>query len=410
TYKDSIYIFGGTIGCNQFATSNFFHYATPPFYQEQEISWKPLSTQNVKSVTDPGCIVDETRGLLFVLGGKDFLNNSHPGFQVYNFNTQNWNEPQNLPPFVPDDLKNDSWGPRVEWLEPGVMFIWGANTTTQGSYLLNLNFDPWQWTIVSTKNTIVPTKRAGVAVVKGNAFIFGGFANEADFSPVNTAYIYSSQHGFLIPQYQLPNSFTLAHGVVGVWNDKLSIIAMDPGKSTTNQMNVVNFDLTNFQFGQVTSAPFMPNITTIRNRASGVQFPWSDSIFIYGGTAQYCGQPILSTWVVYNMSSQTWGTDFNVNKRNSLISNDLTFPKVNNLDLNNANSTPSGNVSPSTTTSNSDGLYLKIIIIVLSLLLFFLSVAFGVVLWKWKKSRNLYEKTDAYPSQSQLDEMASRRL
>ncbi|CAG8753114.1 19216_t:CDS:2 [Gigaspora margarita] len=291
TYKNSFYIFGGTIGCNTWASTNFFHYATPPFSQGK-ISWQPLSTTNVKSVTDPGCIVDETRGLLFVLGGKNQqINSTSPGLQVYDFKTQIWNDPKYSQNFIPRDLINDNWGPRAVWLQPGLMFMWGANSTTQGSYLLDINVTPWQWTILSdSKCNIVPTKSAGVVAIKGNAFIFG------------------------------------------VWNNKLSIIMMDTFGAV---MEVVNFDLKTFQFENVISAPFSQNITTKRNRGYGAQFSWSDSVFIYGGTAGYCSQPILDTWVVYNMSSQTWERTFNDTKHKNIVSDDLTLPKVDDHDIDN---------------------------------------------------------------------------
>ncbi|CAG8496047.1 3247_t:CDS:2 [Dentiscutata heterogama] len=332
TYKNSLYIFGGTIGCNSFAVTNFFHYATPPFSQGK-ISWQPLSTQNVKSVTDSGCIVDETRGLLFVIGGKDYLNNTLPGIQVYDFNTQRWNDPQYSQNFIPNDLTTDFWGPRAVWLQPGLMFMWGANSTIQGSYLLDINVNPWQWTVLSdNKSNIVPTKSAGVVSVKGNSFIFGGF-HEKDNSINQTTYIYSPKYGFMIPQFQLPVPFN--SGVIGVWNNKLSIIMMDTGGGI---MEVVNFDLKTFQFDNVISAPFIQNLTITRNRGYGAQFQWSDSVFIYGGTAGYCSQPILDTWIAYNMSSQKWETTFNDIKSTNIISNDLSLPKINGLDINNEDS------------------------------------------------------------------------
>ncbi|CAG8494953.1 11125_t:CDS:2, partial [Dentiscutata heterogama] len=300
--------------CNSFALTNFFHYATPPFSQGK-ISWQPLSTQNVKSVTDPGCIVDETRGLFFVIGGRDYLNNTSPGLQVYDFNTQRWNDSQYTQNFIPSDLTTDFWGPRVAWLQPGLMFMWGANMTAQGAYLLDINVNPWQWT-----SNIVPTKCAGIVTVKGNAFIFGGF-HEKDFSISQNTYIYSPKYGFMIPQFQLPVPFN--DGVIGVLNNKLSIIMMNTGGDV---MEVVNFGLKTFQFDNVISASFIQNLTTTRNRGYGAQYQWSDSVFIYGGTAGYCrNQSLLDTWISYNMSSQKWETTFNDIKITNIISDDLSM-------------------------------------------------------------------------------------
>ncbi|RIB27002.1 hypothetical protein C2G38_2029751 [Gigaspora rosea] len=282
TYKDSFYIFGGTIGCETFALTNFFHQATPPFSQGK-ISWQPLSTMNVKSVTDPGCIVDENNGLLFVLGGANKqINSTNPGIQVYNFNTQLWNERQfTSQNFIPPELISDGWGPRAVWLQPGVMFVWGSGSTAQISYLLDINFTPWQWTILSNnKNDLDPTKDAAVVAIKGNAFIFGGFQMD-DKKISNNLYIYTPNHGFIIPtQFVLPAPFI--DGVVGVWNDQLSIIMLDANETI---MEVVNFDLKTFKFGKVFAPqPMITNITTTRNRGHGAQFSWSDSVFIYGGT------------------------------------------------------------------------------------------------------------------------------
>ncbi|CAG8803436.1 2028_t:CDS:1, partial [Gigaspora rosea] len=69
---------------------------------------------------------------------------------------------------------------------------------------------------------------AAVVAIKGNAFIFGGFIR-SDMSINKNQYIYSPNHGFITPQYRLPTPFN--DGVVGVWNDKLSIIMMDTGKN-----------------------------------------------------------------------------------------------------------------------------------------------------------------------------------
>lgn len=399
TYKNSFYIFGGTIGCSTWASTNFFHYATPPFSQGK-ISWQPLSTTNVKSVTDPGCIVDESRGLLFVLGGKDQINSTSPGLQVYDFNTQIWNDPKYSQYFIPRELINDNWGPRAVWLQPGLMFMWGANSTTQGSYLLNTNFTPWQWTVLSdNKSYIAPTKDAGVVAIKGNAFIFGGF-HENDFSINQTQYIYSPKYGFMTPQFQLPTPFN--DGVIGVWNNKLSIIMMDTGG---NVMQVVNFDLKTFQFENVISAPFNQNITTTRNRGHGAQFSWSDSVFIYGGTTGYCSQPILDTWVVYNMSSQTWNTAFNDIKYTNMISNDLSLPKVNGLDINNEDTAvqQSTNTVPQLTSANRE--ILIIIIIILSSIIVILLIVFIVIFRRMKRMMNRYKESDIHPM---LEKSATR--
>ncbi|KAF0562502.1 hypothetical protein F8M41_000010 [Gigaspora margarita] len=397
TYKNSFYIFGGTIGCNTWASTNFFHYATPPFSQGK-ISWQPLSTTNVKSVTDPGCIVDETRGLLFVLGGKNQqINSTSPGLQVYDFNTQIWNDPKYSQNFIPRDLINDNWGPRAVWLQPGLMFMWGANSTTQGSYLLDINVTPWQWTILSdSKNNIVPTKSAGVVAIKGNAFIFGGF-HEFDSSSINqTLYIYSPKYGFMTPKFQLPVPFN--DGVIGVWNNKLSIIMMDTFGAV---MEVVNFDLKTFQFENVISAPFSQTITTKRNRGYGAQFSWSDSVFIYGGTAGYCSQPILDTWVVYNMSSQTWERTFNDTKHKNIVSDDLTLPKVDDHDIDNEDT-----AVPQSTSDNSK--ILIIIIIILSSIFVISLILFTVVFICMKRMINRYKESDNHPMLDHSEKSATR--
>ncbi|CAG8674604.1 1322_t:CDS:2 [Cetraspora pellucida] len=395
TYKNSIYIFGGTIGCSKFALTNFFHYATPPFSQGQ-ISWQPLSTENVKSVTDAGCIVDETRGLFFVIGGRDYLNNTCPGIQIYDFNTQRWNDPQYSQNFIPNDFVTDWWGPRAVWLQPGLMFMWGANSTTQGSYLLDINVNPWQWTILSdNKSNIVPTKCAGVVAVKGNAFIFGGFDKYNSINP--TTYIYSPRYGFIIPQFQLPIPFN--DGVVGVWNNKLTIIMMDTRGTV---MQAVNFDLKTFKFDNVISASYIQNITTTRNRGYGVQFLWSDSIFIYGGTAGYCSQPLLDTWVVYNMSSQRWETNFSDKKSTNFISNDLSLPKVNDLNINNEDSVlPSNGIDYVSYSTNDSSKTLIIIIIILSLII----LVFSVTLLYLKRLVNRYKG-----GKFQISEISSTRV
>ncbi|RIB27001.1 hypothetical protein C2G38_113728 [Gigaspora rosea] len=382
TYNNSFYIFGGTIGCETFASTNFFHKATPPFSQAK-ISWEPLSTINVKSVTDPGCIVDETRGLLFVLGGANKqINSTSPGLQVYDFNTQIWNEPQYSQNFIPPDLINDGWGPRAVWVQPGLMFIWGASSIIQGSYLLDIKYTPWQWTVLSDNksNIVVPTKDSAVVAIKGNAFIFGGFHMSDNKSISNTLYIHSPKYGFLTPQFHLPVPFN--DGVVGVWNDKLSIIMLDASEPI---MGVANFDLKTFQFN-VTYAPNITNITTTRSRGHGAQFSWSDSVFIYGGTGNYCGQPILDTWVVYNMSSQTWETTFNDIKHTNIISNNLTLPKVNGLDINNEVTVVQQSTSAATSVNN------KILIIILSSTIAILLIVFTVIFIHMKRIINQYKE------------------
>ncbi|CAG8579248.1 5083_t:CDS:2 [Cetraspora pellucida] len=372
TYKNSIYIFGGTIGCSKFALTNFFHYATPPFSQGK-ILWQPLSTENVKSVTDAGCIVDETRGLLFVIGGRDYLNNTCPGIQVYDFNIQRWNDPQYSQSFTPTDFLTDWWGPRAAWLQPGLMFMWGANSTTQGSYLLDINVNPWQWTILS---------------------------DNKKYNSINpTTYIYSPKYGFMIPQFQLPIPFN--DGVVGVWDDKLNIIMMDTRGTV---MQVVNFDLKTFKFDNVISAPFIQNITTTRNRGYGAQFSWSDSIFIYGGTAEYCNQPLLDTWVVYNMSSQKWETNFSDKKSTNFINNNISLPKVNGLDINNEDSIlPSNGKDSMSYSTNDNSKPLIIIIIVLSLII--VIFVFSVTLLYSKRIINRYKS-----GKFQIDERSSTRV
>ncbi|KAF0562499.1 hypothetical protein F8M41_000007 [Gigaspora margarita] len=398
TYNDSFYIFGGVIGCETFALTNFFHQATPPFTQAK-ISWKPLSTINVMSVTDPGCIVDETRGLLFVLGGANRkINSTNPGIQVYNFNTQIWNEPQfSQNNFIPPDLITVGWGPRAVWLQPGIMFIWGAGSTAQFSYLLDITFTPWQWTVVSNnKSDIDPTKNAGVVAIKGNVFVFGGFMN--DKSITNTLYIYSPKYGFITPQFKSPVPFN--DGVVGVWNDKLSIIMLDAG---TSIMEVVNFDLKTFEFGKVSPPQFITkNITTTRNRGHGAQFSWSDSVFIYGGTGNYCSDPILNTWVVYNMSSQTWETTFNDIKYTSIISDNLTLPKVSGLDINNevtgvqqsASAVPHSTSAAASVATFANN---NILIIILSSVIGVLLIVFTMIFIYMKRIINQYKEYDSYP-------------
>ncbi|KAF0562496.1 hypothetical protein F8M41_000004 [Gigaspora margarita] len=357
------------------------------------------------TLCDPGCIVDETRGLLFVLGGANKqINSTAPGLQVYDFKTQIWNEPQYSQNFIPPDLINDGWGPRAVWLQPGLMFIWGASSTTQGSYLLDIKYTPWQWTVLSDNksNIVVPTKRAGVVAIKGNAFIFGG-SHMSDKSISNTLYIHSPKYGFLIPQFHLPVSFN--DGVVGVWNDKLSIIMLDASEPI---MGVANFDLKTFQFN-VTYAPNLTNITTTRNRGHGAQFSWSDSVFIYGGTGNYCGQPILDTWVVYNMSSQTWETTFNDIKRTNIISDNLTLPKVNGLDINNEvtvvqHSTSAVPQSTNAATSDNN----KILTIILSSIIAILLIVFTVIFLYMKRIINQYKKYDFYPMVEHSEISATR--
>ncbi|CAG8585848.1 21355_t:CDS:2 [Dentiscutata erythropus] len=402
TYKNSFYIFGGTIGCNIFALTNFFHYATPPFSQGK-ISWQPLSTQNVKSVTDPGCIVDETRGLFFVIGGRDYLNNTFPGLQVYDFNTQRWNDPLYTQNFIPSDLTTDFWGPRVAWLQPGLIFMWGANMTTQGAYLLDINVNPWQWTILSdNKSNIVPTKCAGVVTVKGNAFVFGGF-HEKDFSINQTTYIYSSKYGFMIPQFQLPVPFHF--GVIGILNNKLSIIMMGNGGTV---MEAVNFDLKTFQFGDVISAPhhLFKTLQQLGIMDMELNFP---------GLTPYL-QPLLDTWISYNMSSQKWETTFNDIKISNIVSDDLSLPKVNGFDINNENSVSNNNSknsvpndsTPHSTSDNSKSLIVAISILS-SIIVIFLLV-FSLIFLYLRRFINQYKEGNKFQSQLQTDEMTATRV
>ncbi|CAG8505215.1 10672_t:CDS:2 [Cetraspora pellucida] len=87
-------------------------------------------------------MVDETRGLFFVISGRDYHNNSCPDIQVYNSKIQRWNDPQYLQSFVSNDFVTDFCGPRAEWLRPGLMFMWVQ--------------------ILQHKSNIVPTKCSGV--------------------------------------------------------------------------------------------------------------------------------------------------------------------------------------------------------------------------------------------------------
>ncbi|RIB02056.1 hypothetical protein C2G38_920158 [Gigaspora rosea] len=214
----------------------------------------------------------------------------------------------------------------------------------------------------------------------------------SDKSISNILYIHSPKYGIMTPQFHLPVPFNDV--VVGVWNDKLSIIMLEASEPI---MGVANFDLKTFQFNDLHTKYY--KITTTRH---GAQFSWSDSVFIYGGTGNYCGQPILDTWVVYNMSSQTWETTFNDIKHTNIISNNLTPPKVNGLDINNEVTVVQQPTSAATSANN------KILTIILSSIIAILLIIFTVVFIYMKRIINQYKEYDFYPMVEHSEISATR--
>ncbi|CAG8804065.1 18220_t:CDS:2, partial [Gigaspora rosea] len=126
----------------------------------------------------------------------------------------------------------------------------------------------------------------------------------------------------------------------------------------------------------------------------GAQFSWSDSVFIYGGTGNYCSQPILDTWVVYNMSSQTWEITFNDIKHTKILSDNLTLPKVNGLDINND---VQQSTSAATSAGAANGHHSNILTIILSSIIAILLIVFTVIIIYMKRIINQFKEYDIYP-------------
>ncbi|CAG8578060.1 7489_t:CDS:2 [Ambispora gerdemannii] len=365
TYKNTLYLFGGTTTTT---TNDFFFSASLPFENISTISWRKETVINATNLNDAACVVEPTLGLLLVIGGgkptnANNTNTENPGLQVYNFNKNTWNDPrylQNIPSEFSYHLSSSYlYRPRAALIAPNTVLFWaGTFNNVQNSstaiYQIDLHNTIWNWTSISHDTKMRSTNGAGIAISKGNAFIFGGINQvvKENWPPTNYTYIYSPNHGLLTPPYQFPLS--ISDGVVGILNSKLKVLVMNNGEELANQrMIMVPIDLETMKIGEyryVSNQPYM------RDRAAAVQFPGSDTILIYGGFPAWPNTQPLGSMLAYNMTTDSWTNKVNIVTKIPI--DQYTIPNVNghNLDplINNGNDSPAYGYSNTTNATQSE--------------------------------------------------------
>ncbi|CAG8564044.1 9061_t:CDS:2 [Ambispora gerdemannii] len=355
TYKNTLYLFGGATTAT---TKDFFFSADLPFENTNSMPWRKETTINAKNVNDTACIVEPTLGLLLIIGGGNFANNvndGNPGLQVYDFNKNTWNDPKYLQN-IPSEFSYYLYRPRAALIAPKTVFIWAGTfnhdqNSSTGIYQIDLSKALWNWTTISHDTKMKPTNGAGIAISKGNAFIFGGInkVSKENWPPTGYTYIFSLNYGLLTAPYQF--TLNISDGVVGILNSKLKVLVMNDGRQLANQsMIMVPVDLETMKSGDYVSSgqPYM------RDRAAAVQFPGSDTILIYGGIPAWPNTQPLDSMLAYNMTNGAWTNKVNV--VTNIAINQYKMPTVNGYDLNlpiSNNNNNSASVSSSTNNVSS---------------------------------------------------------
>ncbi|CAG8593081.1 19848_t:CDS:2 [Cetraspora pellucida] len=293
------------------------------------ILWVALDTTNAINVCDMSCIVEPSMGLLLVIGGSMVAIRNYKGFQVYNFNSNVWNDWNEYKILIgyPKEIGIRIFQPRSILIELGIVLIWGGkryNSTSHVIYRLNMKVMPWKWEPISY-NMMTVLNSVGIARSRERVFIFGDIEKLHTVNPIqeegllmDLLYIYNiTESQILLPGYQL--SFAFTHSVTDGY------------------------------------------------RAAGVQPPGSDVVLIYGGvTYQNSSLPQTGNtsdmMLVYNMILRLWMDT--VNLVTDVSTNNFAFLAESYLSTLNP-------LNPSITncTSNPQHLYWPIEAIIIALIL-----------------------------------------
>ncbi|CAG8593097.1 19849_t:CDS:2 [Cetraspora pellucida] len=259
------------------------------------IPWVALDTTNAINVCDMLCIVEPSMGLLLVIGGFIADNPNYKGFQVYNFNSNVWNDQNEYKNLIgyPKEIGIGIFQPRSILIKPGIVLIWGRkhyDSTTSVIYKLNMTVTPWKWEPISS--------------------------NLGEGTPMDLSYIYNvTESQILSSGYQLPFAFT--HSVVDVVDDSIFIIVLSFNDYLENrQMSIIPLHIA--QQKCELSFSTTDNLTQAQLRVAGVQPPGSN-VILTDNTSDMM--------LVYNMTLRLW-TD-TVNLVTDASTNNFAFIEAN---------------------------------------------------------------------------------
>ncbi|KAG9307110.1 hypothetical protein G9A89_016938 [Geosiphon pyriformis] len=348
TYKSRFYVFGGWDNKTEndgLSTTPFFYFTPLPLTTKLPISWTFLNTENATSVGAAACVVTPS-GYFLALGGmiSQSSGDEKVSTQIFDLNREIWIDWRNL---LVSAYPGFGLNPKATLISKNFVMVFAGNTgineerkrtPIQIIYFLNMKSVPWTWSETRKNETIdAPISRI-FASAKGNTFSFGGYFTSESISTnitgnnySNKTFITNLKNYFVSPDITLP--YGIREGAVGVWNSTMFLIGFS-GFSGTPSVNVFPLNLETMKWDKNISFPMIQS----RSISSFAQVDGSDGILIYGGcplinTISQCGTP-FSSIAVFNMSTLTWSTEYNLPLDQVTSLKDFKIPLINGFDMN----------------------------------------------------------------------------
>ncbi|CAG8433468.1 5301_t:CDS:2 [Ambispora gerdemannii] len=350
TYKDRIYIFGGSL--NDFSSpQNYFLSTREPFDTNNSSSgdgleWKVEEQTGSTCVSYAACVTTSS-GYLLVIGGIQSWDNktSTQTFQIYDFNAAQWvrssmklNEP----------YPGASYGPRATFISTNLLFIYGGNTLDSSevsfqstAVFLDIGGEKWNWTKKDRSSSIDETDASysGIITVNSNAWVFGGSTYAQDRESPNKSnkiYLFNMDKQWIPADVSLP--LAVEHSAIGIRKNTLFIVGY-----SEQSLLIWSLDLVSRKFVEVSR-----NSSISVQKFAHAQFSGSDAIMLHGNfcsedeTKESCSA--TANFKIFNMTTRSW-----TNKMNVVDTYNSCITSNNNLDL-----TSSDNDSGNNTTNNAN--------------------------------------------------------
>ncbi|CAG8505894.1 5955_t:CDS:2 [Ambispora leptoticha] len=287
TYKDRIYIFGGSLN-DLSSPQNCFLSIQAPFdivttnnsSSGDNLEWTVEEQKGSTCVSYAACVTTSS-GYLLVIGGIQSWNNntSSQTFQIYDFNAAQWVESSKK---LDEPYPGASYGPSATFLSTNLLFIYGGNTLNLSevsfqstALFLDISGEKWYWTKKNRSSKIDETDASysGIISVNSNTWIFGGSVYSQvhkNLSNSDKIYTFNTDKQWIPANVSLP--LAVEQSAIGLRKKTLFVVGY-----SNETLLVWSFDLVSQKFVEVSR-----NTSISVQKFAHTQFPGSDALMLHG--------------------------------------------------------------------------------------------------------------------------------